>query len=200
MSNSAQAPWYYVVGAERKGPFTRDQIDALIQAGAVGRATLVWSQGMATWQPLGETPLATLGSQGQPVPPPLPARPAVAAAPGAEVNDLSAAITACFGRYATFSGRANRAEFWYFQLFLLLTGIVTAIIDVIAFGANGGALVNPLFSLAVILPNLAVGARRLHDTGRTGWWWLIVLVPVIGAIVLIVFWCQRGTAGRNRFG
>ncbi len=60
--------------------------------------------------------------------------------------------------------------------------------------------VGPLVSLALILPSIAVGVRRLHDTDRAGWWYLLVFVPLIGFIVLIVFWCQQGTQGRNRFG
>ena len=66
-----------------------------------------------------------------------------------------------------------------------------------------GAAVSPLNSLAnlaLLLPNLAVGARRLHDTDRSGWFLLLVFIPLIGIIILIVWWCQRGTAGPNRFG
>ena len=103
------------------------------------------------------------------------------------------AISSCFRQYVGFSGRAPRSEFWYFQLFAVLLGIGAAILD--PTGAIGG-----LISLAVLLPGLAVSARRLHDTNRSGWWILIALIPLIGIIVLIVWWASRGEPHANRFG
>ncbi|WP_298429792.1 DUF805 domain-containing protein [uncultured Jannaschia sp.] len=103
-------------------------------------------------------------------------------------------------KYATFSGRASRSEFWWFALFSFIGGVVASLIDGVIFGSDNGGIVNGLFTLAIIVPSLAVGARRLHDTDRTGWWLLIWLVPLIGWIVLIVFWVLRGTDGENRFG
>lgn len=106
-----------------------------------------------------------------------------------------------FQNYATFSGRAVRSEFWYYQLFVVLAGIVLTIVDVIIFGANSDIqLFSALFSLAVFIPSLAIGSRRLHDTDRSAWWLLIGIIPLIGLIVLIVFWAQSGTEGPNRFG
>jgi uncharacterized membrane protein YhaH (DUF805 family) len=105
--------------------------------------------------------------------------------------DFVTAIKTVFGKYVDFNGRALRSEFWYFQLFML---IVSAVVN---------AVFEPLgivVGLAVLLPNLAVGARRLHDTGRSGWWQLLLLLPVIGVIVLIVWWATKGEPGDNRFG
>jgi uncharacterized membrane protein YhaH (DUF805 family) len=79
------------------------------------------------------------------------------------------------------NGLASRSEFWWFILFGFVTGIVLGAVSV---------TVANLFALAILLPQLAVGARRLHDIGRSGWWQLLLLIPVIGLIVLIVFWVQ----------
>jgi uncharacterized membrane protein YhaH (DUF805 family) len=109
------------------------------------------------------------------------------------------ATKACFSKYVTFSGRARRAEYWWFILVTFLVSIVLGIIDaVIGFGEFG--LLSNIWSLAVFLPSLAAGARRLHDTDRSAWWLLIMLLPLIGLIVLIVFFAQKGTDGANRFG
>jgi uncharacterized membrane protein YhaH (DUF805 family) len=103
------------------------------------------------------------------------------------------AISSCFRQYVGFSGRAPRSEFWYFQLFAVLLGIGAAILD--PTGAIGG-----LVSLALLLPSLAVSVRRLHDTNRSGWWLLIALIPLVGIIILIVWWASRGEPHANRFG
>ncbi|MBW8860333.1 MAG: DUF805 domain-containing protein [Caulobacter sp.] len=113
-----------------------------------------------------------------------------------------------FKKYADFQGRARRSEYWLFSLFCFIVGVVIGILRV----ATGGfealesgrmdalGIVNLLFSLAVLVPSLAVGFRRLHDTDRSAWWILIGLIPLIGWIVLIVFYLLPGTTGPNRFG
>ena len=102
----------------------------------------------------------------------------------------------CLKQYVDFSGRAQRMEFWMFQLFNFIILIGLAIIDAIL----GLGILQPIYALAVLLPNLAVGARRLHDTNRSGWWLLLGLIPLIGIIILIVFWVQESQAGDNAFG
>ena len=106
-------------------------------------------------------------------------------------------------KYAVFSGRARRSEYWYFVLFHIIVSIVLAIIDV-ATGSfspdTGYGLFSGIYTLAVIIPSLAVSVRRLHDTARTGWWILIVFVPLIGAIVLLVFMVLNGKPGQNQYG
>ncbi|WP_299774887.1 DUF805 domain-containing protein [uncultured Pseudoteredinibacter sp.] len=89
-------------------------------------------------------------------------------------------------RYADFSGRARRKQYWMFVLFYFIFSIVVTIVDSIL----GTAFLGMIFGLAMLVPSLAIGARRLHDTGRTGWWQLIALIPLIGMIVLIVFYVQ----------
>jgi len=105
------------------------------------------------------------------------------------------AIKTCFGKYATFSGRAVRSEFWYFTLFNWLFQLPLMIFD--------EALGTPfaiITMLVLLLPGVAVAVRRLHDTDRSGWWYLILLIPLIGVILFIVWACSKGTAGPNRFG
>ena len=105
-------------------------------------------------------------------------------------------------KYVDFSGRARRSEYWYFFLFGVIVSVVAGIIDGIlgTRGAAGGTgLVGAIASLALLLPGLGVGVRRLHDTGRSGWWLLIALVPLVGAIVLIVFFVQDSQA-ENQYG
>jgi len=98
-------------------------------------------------------------------------------------------ISTCFSKYATFEGRATRSEYWWFFLFSFL-----------ASGAAGlmGETVSGLFSLAILLPSLAVGVRRLHDTDRSGWFLLLWFLPVIGWIILIV-WAVQDSKEPNRF-
>lgn len=111
------------------------------------------------------------------------------------------AVRTCLQKYADFSGRARRSELWFFVLFNVLVNIVASIIDSVLGTRNsyGSGLIATLASLALLLPNLAVGARRLHDTGRSAWWLLIGLVPVVGWIVLIIFYVQD-SQGDNQYG
>jgi len=98
-------------------------------------------------------------------------------------------------QYAVFSGRARRSEYWFFALFSFLISLVLMILDVVA----GIGFLGLLYSLATLLPGLGVTIRRLHDTGRSGWWLLIGLVP-LGFIVLIVFAVQDSQPNANQYG
>ena len=105
--------------------------------------------------------------------------------------------------YADFSGRARRSEYWYFVLFYVLIDFGLAIVDRITglhAGASGVGVLVGIFVLAMLIPSIAVAVRRLHDTDRSGWWLLIALIPLIGAIVLLVFYVQEGSAGDNQYG
>ncbi len=113
--------------------------------------------------------------------------------------NMMEAVKVCFSKYVTFSGRARRSEYWWFVLATMIVSIVLTFIDIGVFGTELG-LLSGLWSLAVFLPSLAAASRRLHDTDRSAWWLLIVLIPLIGIIVLIVFFATRGTTGANRFG
>lgn len=108
-------------------------------------------------------------------------------------------------QYADFSGRSRRTEFWMFVLFNVIAGIILNILDNalgLTYGPEGATsgYLSAIYGLAVLIPSLAVGARRLHDTGRTGWWQLIAFIPLVGAIILIVFWASDGQRGPNQHG
>jgi uncharacterized membrane protein YhaH (DUF805 family) len=106
-------------------------------------------------------------------------------------------------KYAVFSGRSRRAEYWYFVLFNIIVAIVLSLIDTLlgTFDfVQGIGLLSGLYGLAVLIPTLAVTVRRLHDIDRTGWWIFINLIPLIGFIVLLVFAVTDGTPGSNRYG
>ena len=116
--------------------------------------------------------------------------------------DFMTAVRTCLSKYVDFSGRARRSEYWYFALFNFLVGIVTSVLDAIlgtGYDNSTGGLVNTVGSLALLLPSLAVGVRRLHDTDRSGWWILIGLIPIIGWILLIVWFCTD-SKDDNQYG
>ncbi|GGA04993.1 DUF805 domain-containing protein [Paenibacillus marchantiophytorum] len=102
-----------------------------------------------------------------------------------------------FKDYVGFSGRARRKEYWMFLLFNAIASTILVILDTII-GLN--SVLPLLYSLAVLLPSLAVSFRRLHDTGRSAWWVLISLIPFVGSIILIVFNCQDSEPNTNKYG
>ncbi len=109
----------------------------------------------------------------------------------------------CLSNYATFSGRARRTELWMYYLFNYIFALVIYFVSVIlvAITAESAFLsILIIYILAVLVPGIAVTIRRLHDTGRSGWWYFISFIPFVGVIVLIVFLCEDGTAGKNIYG
>ncbi|MGW7452197.1 DUF805 domain-containing protein [Streptomyces sp. NPDC054787] len=100
-------------------------------------------------------------------------------------------------KYADFSGRARRQEYWMFFLFNLAALIIVAILDNVI---GTYPVLYLIYAVAVFLPGLAVGVRRLHDTGKSGWWMLISFVPLIGGIWLIVLMASEGHAQPNQYG
>jgi uncharacterized membrane protein YhaH (DUF805 family) len=220
------ADCYYLDGARnQQGPVPADEIARLIRSGTIRRDTMVWYAGMPEWRPAGQVnDFASLFDQGPPprpsVPPPaFPAAPPMqrtapnagayrgqarpAQAPpynSAKSMGFGGAIKTCFSKYATFKGRARRPEYWWWYLFYSLALWGLLILDGLIAAVGGPAVLTLLGVLALFLPTLAAAVRRLHDTDRSGWTQLIVLIPLVGPIILIVFLCQRGTEGANRFG
>lgn len=109
-------------------------------------------------------------------------------------------------RFADFAGRARRSEYWWFSLFIIIANIVVAILDATLFGAamlqsfGGIGPLGGLLGLALLVPSLAVSVRRLHDLDKSGWFLLVGLIPLLGGLLLIYWFIQRGTVGANRFG
>ena len=100
-------------------------------------------------------------------------------------------------QYADFNGRAVRSQFWYFVLFSFIISFVLGIVDGMLFGRQ---ILSMIFNLAVLIPSIAIAVRRLHDLGKTGWWYLLIFVPLIGIIVLIVWFCMKGQTTKNQYG
>jgi uncharacterized membrane protein YhaH (DUF805 family) len=121
---------------------------------------------------------------------------------------FATAVKSFWSNYTNFSGRARRSEYWFIQLFLVLTNLAVAAIDLALmngdferFIANGGGgIVGLIWILATIVPAVAALVRRLHDTSRSGWWALIGLLPIVGGIILLVFTVQDSDSGDNKYG
>ena len=106
-------------------------------------------------------------------------------------------------KYAVFSGRARRKEYWFFVLFNIIVSIILAVIDGVTGTLDpesGMGLLGLIYTLAILIPALAVSVRRLHDTGRSGWWLLILLIPLIGTIVILIFMVQDSKPEENQYG
>jgi uncharacterized membrane protein YhaH (DUF805 family) len=104
-------------------------------------------------------------------------------------------------KYAVFGGRARRKEYWMFVLFNFIISFVLGLIDgFLGMADSGIGPLGGLYTLAVLIPTIAVGVRRLHDTGRSGWWLLIALIPFLGWLVLLFFFVQDSQAGSNEYG
>ena len=119
------------------------------------------------------------------------------------------AVKSGYANYVNFSGRAQRSAYWWWVLFQVGVGLAIALIEgggsfsrgagSMQFAVVGGTF-SMIWSLINLLPGLAVAVRRLHDLDKSGWWLLIGLIPLVGAIILLVWFCSRGTGGANRFG
>lgn len=115
-----------------------------------------------------------------------------------QVSFKEAIVSALSKNYCNFSGRASRSEFWWFYLFCTVLGWVVSLVfmssDTVSYIASG------ILSLALILPNLGLAVRRLHDIDKSGWWIFLSLIPVVGIIILIVWWCQNSQMQPNQYG
>lgn len=113
------------------------------------------------------------------------------------------AVSKAFSNYANFSGRARRSEFWWFYLFNILASIAAILLDNalgITFDMSVQGPISLLVGLFLLLPNLGLAIRRLHDVGKSGWWWLIGLIPIVGPIVLLVYFATDSEPNDNQYG
>ena len=124
---------------------------------------------------------------------------------------LTQSIKSVFSKYATFTGRASRSEYWYFTLFNIITSTLLFLLGIAIGAATGGSdgvpgglivgyILYIIYGLGVLIPSLAVTVRRLHDTNNSGWLILLGLIPCVGGIVLLVFMILQGTNGENKYG
>jgi uncharacterized membrane protein YhaH (DUF805 family) len=127
--------------------------------------------------------------------------------------EFGEAVRTCFGKYATFSGRARRSEYWWFALFCMIVGSILAVLDGFVFGytvtrpaegygisVQSPGVFSSIWSLVTFLPWLGVSVRRLHDTGRSGWWFFILLVPLIGILWFLYLLVLPGDPETNAYG
>ena len=109
-------------------------------------------------------------------------------------------VKSVYSNYATFKGRAPRSEYWWFSLFMIVMSVALGFLDITFFGPQDVGPLGVIFALASFIPGIAVTVRRLHDKDKSGWWYFIAFIPLIGVIVLLVFMIMKGTEGENRFG
>lgn len=199
------AQWYYANDGIEAGPIEKDEFVALVRDGTVGPDTLVWTNTLENWEPAhrhieGVTP----PRPAVPVHPALAGTHAGQAAMGARdyrrQSGLSDAFKQFFNRYTQFSGRSNRGEFWFWQLDNILVSLALGVLDAIIFGTSSAGILGGLWALATIIPSFALSARRLHDIDKSGWWILLSLIPIIGWIILLVWYCRQPDTHPNRFG
>ena len=190
--------YYIIYNGQQVGPMPKEQLVAY----GLNPSSKVWCEGMPNWADA--STVADLHPLLYPQQPPTPQQPPYGGQPpysqpgyqqppyGAQpANNYSQeigfgdAIKICFNKFAEFEGRARRSEFWWWYLFTVLVGWIPYI--------------GWLASLVFLIPTLAVGARRLHDTGRSGWLQFLMLVPCIGSIILIIWWCED-SKGDNEYG
>ena len=110
------------------------------------------------------------------------------------------AIAAGFANYFNFRTRASRSEYWYFMLFLVIVSVALSILELAIAGPRDIFVLSSIFSLATLIPSLAALVRRLHDMGRSGWWVLLGIVPLVGIIVLLYCACQPTLPQQNQYG
>ena len=208
--------YYLHIDGQQLGPMNVEAVRELVRQGRVGGETLTWAEGMENWLPASQTPLAALLTAVMAPPPPPAGRPMAPTADAAN-NAMTAfaagignafegvqtgssaipgigfvdAVKRAFAKYATFSGRASRSEYWWFFLFNMIVSLVLTIVF---------APLSAVYSLATLVPGIAIGVRRLHDIGRSGWWLLIGFVPLVGVVVLIVFFVMQSDPRQNQYG
>lgn len=115
------------------------------------------------------------------------------------IIDFGTSIKTCLkDKYVSFSGRASRSEYWYFVLFTFICNLIASAGNIIS--PSLGTYCSYVLSIIFFLPQLGVSVRRLHDINRSGWYYLLALIPILGWIVLLIFFCLKSNEGPNRFG
>jgi len=185
LSNKMKKYYISAPGGSPEGPFDEETIKKGIEDGTYKSDSLVFSEGMADWEPVSKHIVVAAPASPVPPVPPAPAVPPVPPAPQAGISaagntgySFGQSISSCFKRYAKFDGRACQSEYWWFFLFTFIVGFIPVI--------------GLLASLACIVPSIAVAWRRMHDIGKPGWF---ALIPIYGLIL-----CAQPSVGPNQFG
>lgn len=110
------------------------------------------------------------------------------------------AIKRAFSNYCRFSGRASRSEYWWWFLFTIIVSTALNYIFLLVSSASTALLISGIVSLALLLPTIGLYFRRLHDIGKSGWWWLLLFIPIIGSIILIIWFCKDSQPTENQYG
>lgn len=200
--------WHISINGSQQGPLTSEQVRLLAARGKLRPTDHIWKDGMPNWvmasSVRGLFPEQPPTSQRTAGPPPLnhftavshSASPRIVATHPSPAS-FNEAATRGFSKLFDFTGRASRSEFWWFYLLLILIWLPLFFVAV-----NAGVRVDAMQLLGYLYWALllsGIGARRLHDTNHSGWWQLLMLTG-IGGLVLLVWWCRKGTPGQNRFG
>jgi len=190
--------YFYTISGVRQVPVTLDELKSLAARQELKRGDLVWTQGMVAWQRAGSTAdifhglppdLDTVQQPPTPLPtatpPPLPATPTANTAPS-----FFSWYLKVLKNYAVFDGRARRKEFWGF---FLVNACISLLMGLIGALCGDPGVLSFLYGLAMLMPYIGVGIRRMHDTDRSGWW---ILLPIAN----IIYWAEDGKPGKNRYG
>ena len=200
--------YFYAINGVRQGPTTLDELKSLAAKQELNRSDLVWKNGMASWEKAstvkeifeGLPPdLDVVEAEPPPLPPSAPsANPQAARSKASAVDNQAVGASdghfdffvRALKNYAKFDGRARRKEFWSFFLIYCLFYILVGLLDLLM-GTSG--LFGLLYAMAMLIPYIAVGIRRMHDTGRSGWW---ILLPIGN----LIYWAEDAKPGQNQYG
>ena len=199
--------WWFAVDQQKSGPYTRAELQEQARQGRFGMNDHVWHNGLTEWMPARDVPGLWQSAGLQPVadaaPPPAPVGWSPSAAPlaaqGTQRMGFITAVQTCLRKYADFSGRASRSEYFWFLLFYYIVALPAALL-LSEEQATALTLLSAVAVLAFSLPMYAVGARRLHDTGLSGWWQLLHVFSIIGSVIVLVLTLRQGEPGRNKYG
>lgn len=190
--------WYYSEHKrDRQGPVTHAELARKARDLAPG--SKVWRSGLIEWEPL-ERHFAVPHDEAPEVE---TSGPWSNTGPGSDTDpapvEITEAVADGWRRWSQLRGRSNRAHYWFWVLFCFVMSSVLGALDDAVMGAQSGAL-TLVFGLVTLVPSVTVAVRRLHDRGRSGWWLLLWVVPVLGWIILLIWFASRGTPGPNRYG
>lgn len=203
------AEWHVSIDGMQRGPLTAEQIRSLATSGQLKPTDHIWKEGMSEWA--SASSVKGLFPQSPPSPPRPPASPPPShavdqrqmnpAAAGASTPgwvSFGEAVTLGLPKMFDFSGRASRSEFWWFYLAVVLVWLPILFMAINVVGVPEETMQVLAYVYYAVVAS-GIGARRLHDTNHSGWWQLLVLTG-IGALVLLIWFCRKGTPAPNRFG